>query len=211
MTTAVLIPTRGIIYTRCINSVLTGVPGLTTDLILVSEGLKIPEAQNYLVKKGLSTSVDNFLMMEEDNVLPEGVFDKMVASDGDIVCVDYPVDNGTSTVCRKNGEILWCGLGCTLVRRHVFEQLSKPIFRTDQSLLITDLDKWEYELQDVPNKYGGHDILFGYYARLKGFKITQVNGVESPHLRSDLFARNQNNAGFRNVYELPPVSKRQDY
>lgn len=211
MKTVVLIPTRGIVFTRTINSLLRGVHGLQTSDILLSEGLNIPDAQNYLVEEGLKTDADIFLMMEEDNVLPDGAFEKMLEVPADIVCIDYPVANGYSTICRKGGRILWCGLGCTLVHRRVFEGLPKPIFRTDQTLRITDLDKMEYVLEDVPCKYGGHDILFGYYANLAGFTIYQTKGVESPHLRSDGLVHNENNKGLRMVYELPPISKHQDY
>ncbi len=106
---------------------------------------------------------------------------------------------------------MWCGLGCTLIHRWVFEVMPKPIFRTDQTLRITDLEKMDYHIEDVPNKYGGHDILLGYYANQAGFTISQAEGFESPHLRSDMLSHNENNKGFRTVYQLDPVSKHQDY
>lgn len=218
MNIAVLLPTRGILFTRTLSSLLRNVfgrsgglqGGVGTDFI-VSEGLKIPEAQNFLVEEGLKTDADAFLMIEEDNVLPDGAIEKMLETPGDIICIDYPVANGYSTICRKGGKILWCGLGCTLIYRRVFETLSKPIFRTDQTLRITDLEKMEYVLEDVPNKYGGHDILLGYYANLAGFTISQAKGFESSHLRSDMLGHNENNKGFRAIYQLDSVSKRQDY
>ena len=218
MNVAVLLPTRGILFTRTLSSILRnvfsrpgGVQGLTSTDFIVSEGLNIPDAQNFLVEEGLKTDADIFLMMEEDNVLPDGAFEKMLEVPADIVCVDYPVANSYSTICRKGGKILWCGLGCTLIHRRVFEKLAKPIFRTDQTLRITNLETMEYVLEDVPNKYGGHDILFCYYANLAGFTISQLEGFESPHLRSDMLGHNENNTGFRMVYQLDPVSKHQDY
>ena len=214
----VLLPTRGLVFTRVVLSILNEIyarpwrpQGFMISNFILSEGLGIPNSQNYLVEEGLKTDADVFLMMEEDNVLPDGALEKMLKVPSDVVCIDYPVANGYSTICRKGGKILWCGFGCTLVWRHVFEKLGKPIFRTDQTLRITDLEKMEHILEDIPSKYGGQDILFGYYANQAGFTIGQLEGFETPHLRSELMIRNENNNKLKAVYELPKVSKRQNY
>jgi hypothetical protein len=197
-----LLPTRGLIYGQTLESLFD--TDLRVKPIVVS-GLPIPDAQNEMVKRALKTDCLWFLFLEEDMVIPPGALEKMVEMDKDVVCVDYPVINGWSTVKKVNGKVLHCGLGCTLIKRKVFEVLPEPWFRIDQSV-----DAKTGEILDIPMKYGGHDILFGLDLKKHGFEIYQLEGFECGHLRcSDLNRREVNNNIF-NIYSLPSVSKRQE-
>ncbi len=199
---AVLLPTRGLVFGKTLESLFD--TDIALKLILVS-GLPIPEAQNEMVRRALETDCPWFLFLEEDMVIPPGALKKMIEMDADVVCIDYPVINGWSTIKREHGQIVHCGLGCTLIKREVFKVLEEPWFRTDQSV-----DARTGELLDVPMKYGGHDILFGISLLEHGFAIHQLEGFECGHLRcADLNRRESNNGTF-NIYCLPPVSKRQE-
>lgn len=199
---AVLIPTRGLIYGKTLESLFKS--KIEKEFIIVS-GLPIPEAQNEMVRRALETDCSLFLMVEDDTVIPDGALEKMIEMNCAMVCVDYPVINGWSTIKKKDGEILHCGLGCTLIKRSVFEKLEEPWFITDKSL---DADTGE--IKDIPMKYGGHDIFFGIKLREAGYKINQLEGFECEHLRcSDLNRREYNNGTYQ-IYALDKVSKYQN-
>jgi hypothetical protein len=197
-----LLPTRGLVFGKTLETLFD--TNFAVKPIVVS-GLPIPEAQNEMVRRGMKTGCPWFLMLEEDMVIPPGALEKMVDMDKDVVCVDYPVISGWSTIKKVNGEILHCGLGCTLIKRKVFEVLPEPWFRIDQSI-----DAKTGEVLDIPMKYGGHDILFGLALKEHGFKIYQLEGFECGHLRCPDLNRRESNNGIYNIVSLPPVSKRQE-
>lgn len=203
MKIAVLIPSRGLIFTKTIETVLANLRKYDFEFVLVT-GKPIPDAQNELVEKGLETDSTHFLFVEDDMELPEGVVEKMVEADKDVVCVDYPVINGWSTIKKVNSRVEHCGLGCLLVRREVIEKLKKPWFRTDQSI-----DAETGEVLDIPNKYGGHDILFCRSVRLAGFEITQLGRYECSHLRCADLNRKETNSACYEINRLPGVSRYQ--
>lgn len=186
MKIAVCIASRGIVHSRTIESVLKNLDQVQHCewKLFFTHDLPIPDAQNALIRMAREWKPERYWMVEEDVLVPEGALIKMIRS-GDIVAVDYPVgDSQCSCVCRKAGEILWCGLGCTLINATVIEALSDPWFRTDRTVRITNLEKMEFVIdENVPYKYGGHDILFGIAAREKGFKITQLVDMTAGHMR----------------------------
>lgn len=199
---AILLPTRGLIFEQTIKSV-SNIPNST--LITVS-GMPIPEAQNWLVTEALGApDVTHLYFVEEDMEIPEGTLEKMLDLNKDVVCVDYPVNGGWSTIKRVDREIQHCGLGCTLVKREVFERLSEPWFRTDKSV-----DAKTEEIMDIPMKYGGHDIFFGIAVRKAGYKITQLEGVECGHLRCEQLVRREDNDNRYEIRRLDKISKYQN-
>lgn len=201
-----VIPTRGLIHAQTIESLKTnGINGF-----LIIEGLGIPDAQNEAVKRALGYSPEHILFVEDDTVMPDGALEAMIKLDKPIVAVDYPVDNGYSTICRKSGEILWCGLGCTLINASIFKKIPSPWFETDHSWRI----KEDFELERIenPSKYGGQDINFCMKARKWGYTITQLEGKEAKHMRvKSLERQDRTNSGSYEIYELPAISKYQNY
>jgi hypothetical protein len=201
MKIAVLCTSRGLIFADTIDSLIENLKGYNWEFISVS-GLPIPEAQNEAVKRALKGSSDYFFWVEEDVVIPSGSLKEMIEMDKDVVCVDYPVAGGWSTIKRADGEIKHCGLGCTLMKRKVFEKIPKPWFETDKSL-----DAKTGRVLDIPMKYGGHDIFFGIKLRNYGFKIHQLEGVECGHLRCPDLNRRESNNGTYQINLLPIISK----
>jgi len=201
---AVLMPTRGLVFGKVLTALDSNLKGWDWQTIMVT-GLPIPDAQNEMVRQALETDCDWLLLVEDDTVMPEGAFEKMICVDSDVVCVDYPVIGGWSTIARKDGVIQHCGLGCTLVKRGVFERLDKPAFITDKSI-----DAKTGEVLDIPMKYGGHDIFFGRKVRAAGFEIKQLEGYEAEHLRCSDLKRSENNKGTFEIYSLDKVSKLQE-
>lgn len=204
----VVLCTRGLVFTRVENAIFGNLKGVT-HTIYRSEDLTIPYAQNVLVEQALSDpEITHVLFVEEDTVMPEHALADMLKLDGDIVCIDYGVA-GYSCITRvkETNEILWCGLGCTLVKREVFDKLEKPYFRSDKALLLNDWPEIKW-INAGEQAYGGQDIWFCMQARDAGFTIKQAPG-ECQHLQLDQLGRREINKGLHQISQKPMISKRQ--
>lgn len=203
----VILPTRGLVFTEVEMALSKNLEGWDYK-IYRSSNLKIPECENQLVEEALRDDCRNLLFVEEDTVMPDNAINKMMITQSDIVCIDYGV-SGYSCITRdkKTDEILWCGLGCTLVRANVFKKLEKPYFRSDKQLL---LNYWpEIRWINAPrDAYGGQDIYFCIKAREKGFVIEQVDG-ECSHLKLDDLGKPGVNYGLHTISQKPIISKYQ--
>ena len=200
---AVILPTRGLVFAEVENSIELIRQFIPQTIVLRTWNRTLPEAQNELVEMALGIEdLTHLLFVEEDTVMPhpqEGIL-KMLESKADIACIDYGVA-GYSCVAHddKTNEILWCGFGCTLVKKEVFDKVEKPWFRTDKSLRLND---WTWI--DNPAKYGGQDIWFCTKAREAGFTITQIEG-ECKHLRLDGLGTPETNKGLHAISEKQKI------
>jgi len=206
-----LLCTRGMIFGETIKSLHNNLCQIKHIPVKPIIGLPIPDAQNAAVRQALETKADLFLFVEEDMVIPDGTVLKMVGMDEDIVAVNYPVDGGWGTVQRDGEEIIFCGLGCTLFKRHVFEKMKDPWFDTSHSLRITSQKPFKYEVTDLPYKYGGLDNYFCHKARELGLEIHQLMDVEAKHLRLIKNDDRKLNKGTQEIKPLPPISKHINY
>lgn len=207
MKIGVILATRGLVFTRVEDAIARNLKGLSY-WVYRSHDLTIPDCQNVLVDQALTDGCTHLFFVEEDTVMPELAFNHMIATNGDITCIDYGVAGYSCITRDKNtNEVLWCGLGCTLIKREVFENLEKPYFRSDKALL---LNFWPEIRWSDPGKqaYGGQDIYFCIQARLKGYKITQVPG-ECEHLKLDELGQREINNGLHQISQKPVISKHQ--
>lgn len=207
----IILPTRGMVFTR----VEEEIEKLRKDYdieVYRSHDLPIPEGHNYLTEKALGDGKEVLFYIEEDNVPPTGALEKLLAvtKDADIACIDYGVSGWGCVTRNIKGEILWCGLGTTLIKRQVFETLERPYFRVDKVLRQNDW-KWIDLPEDYikTKQYGSLDIWFCCQARAKGFKIVQVDGEESTHLQLDKLGERGTNHGCHLISERPKIEKRQ--
>lgn len=200
MRLAVITPSRGLVHARMLESVRKNI-----ELLGRYENLdwthfftydqKIPDAQNSLVKRALDWGADYVWSVEEDNLIPEEGLKKMLHQLRNPLvgasCIDYPVTaKGVSGVCRKAGKILWCPLGCTLIVSWVFEKIGKPWFSTDKTWRFISKDPLELLEEDIPNKYGGHDIFFGMQCKKHDILINCVEDLVAGHIKpKESFAR----------------------
>lgn len=212
---AVIQPTRGLIFSQAQSALEQELRSLKeyrcTYEIYRSWDLKIPDCVNEKVDEALEDGFDYALFSEEDTVIPKRGLHKMLLADGDITAIDYGVQGwGCITRNKENPkEILWCGLGCTLVKRKVFDSLEKPYFRSDKQLLLNFYPE-EIRWVDAPkDAYGGQDIWFCMHAREKGFTIKQVEG-ECMHLKLDELGRPEVNHGLHKISQKPIITKRQE-
>lgn len=201
-----VIPTRGLVHAKTLQGLKDN--GIT-DIEIIS-GLPIPQSHNEAVRRTLKDYVEHVLFIEDDVVMPKGTIERMIKLNQSIVVLDYPMPNGYGCVCKAGDEILWAGLGCTLFKQAVFRQMSDPWFETNYSYKMDTENGLKLERIENPNKYGGQDINFFLKARKWGFVASQLEG-EAKHLRVKTLERNENNSGGYEIYELPAISKYQNY
>ena len=202
----IILPTRGLVFTK-VEEAIERERNSTWEKTKVfrSHSLKIPDAYNILVEEALEEKdLTHLWFVEEDTVPPQGALLKLVDMSKPIACIDYGV-NGWSCVAKdKKGEILWCGLGCTMIRKEVFYFLEKPWFRADRVLRLND---WTWQKVEADKEYGGHDIYFFLKAREARFEIAQVEG-ECEHLKLDELGQREMNDG---LHQISPKLKIEKY
>lgn len=205
MKIGVILPSRGLVFAEVEDSISRNLKGYDY-FVYRSWDKKIPDCENELVDIALQNGSDYLFFCEEDTVMPDGGFGELLKAGADIACIDYGVAGWSCITRDKNtNEILWCGLGCTLIKREVFEKLEKPYFKSDKQLL---LNFWpEIRWIDAPrNAYGGQDIYFCIKAREKGFTIKQVEG-ECKHLKLLGLGRPGINNGLHTIGQKPMINK----
>ncbi len=204
----IVLPTRGLVFTR-VESAIEGIRAKHSIKVYRSDNLPIPLGHASLSEKALAEGATHIWFVEEDNPPPEDALDKLLAANSDIACIDYGVNGWGCVTKTPEGEVLWCGLGCTLVKREVFEKVPKPWFRVDKTLRLND---WTW--QDLPEEYiktkqyGSLDIWFFTQCRKYGFSITQVEG-EVDHLQLISLGKRETNNGLHVIALKPKIEKRQ--
>lgn len=220
---AVITPTRGLIHSRTVESVIAAVRHaedaaavrMVPDWWKWAHGLPIPASHEDVTEQGMATDADLLLFVEDDNVLPPAALTEAVRTmqrtGCGIAAVDYPV--GTKgvrwdSIYRENGEVLFSGLGITLIDRKVFDRLERPWF---------DLSRWYGRIcnvcglqrvnerrmgvgvpcrcpagtpstldlidQPFPKGTGGVDVAFSIRVRQAGFTIEQVPRMVGSQIR----------------------------
>jgi len=190
-----LMPTRGIIFTKCETALEDEIlKNNMVPWILRTDNKPLPDCRNILIENALKTPATHFLLIDDDVVMPEGGLKAMIDADTDIAFIDYPMhyddgrwaNMGTATYDNwlpgdpyKDKPVVWAGLGCVLVKREVFEKLENPWFQQFQKAFVRD-NKGKINFKsgkDVEFGGGGEDTYFYLNAIKVGFKVKQVDMV----------------------------------
>lgn len=163
--------------------------------------LPIPHAQNEIVERitRLDPGAEWILFVEEDIVIPHWIFQHFDRSP--VQAVNYSLPGGTDSIRRnRRGEVLFCGLGCTLIHKNVLVSLPAPLFQTSPQFT-------EEDGRLVPNfsgeaSYGGHDIYFCHALQERGIKIREVPRIRAEHLRVSKFGDSGKNIGYHDIVSL---------
>lgn len=200
-----VLPTRGLIYARTIAGLLSNKETYfdPSETVIVSEK-PMPDCFNDGVAEALlDEEVTHIWMIEEDNELPEGVLRALITQDKPIVTVDYPVAKGVSHIHRGDkGEILWCGVGNTLIRREVFEKIMYPWFEVDKLMDFKTGGFSQLPDHKVSESFGGHDVLFFTKARNNGFPLSSLAGWKGQHFRASEIEKKETNNGYYTISSL---------
>jgi hypothetical protein len=201
-----VIPTRGVIFARTIESSILN-KAFTGDTIIV-EGYPIPEAHNECIRRALKTDCTHILFLEEDMVIPEGGLEAMIelAKQGHkYVAIDYKVTPVVNAI-QYNGDKPWfTGFGCTLFDRTLFEkEFQDPWLSDEYDILIDQMTPLKYHIEKRKGNqpvYGKYDVLFGSKCHELGLEITVVPDMMCAHLRTDTKRETTNKNVFA-IYEI---------
>lgn len=209
MNIAICLPTRGLVFTEVLDAIEAERQYFTDPFrIFFSTDKVIPEGHNNTVIQALEWGADYLWIIEEDTVPPINALKSLLNANADVACIDYGV-SGYSTITKdkKTSEILWCALGCTLIKREVFSALEYPYFKADKALLINNWPEVTW-INAGWQAYGNLDIWFFMKAREKGFVIKQAKG-EAKHLQLDQLGQKEINNGLHQISQKPLISKYQ--
>ena len=153
MKLAVMIPTRGTIFTKAIRALLDCLKGFDYALFTTTH-LSTDKARNTMLCKALQGDYSHFFFTDDDVVLPKGIIAELVKFS--VACCDVPLKEGGGSVrYNPDGSVAWAGTGCLMVAREVIEKLTEPYF-------------W------LESTEGGEDINFCYKIIGAGYEIKVI-------------------------------------
>lgn len=164
MKVGVILPSRGLIFSQTAQEILGNLKGIPHKFFF-SHRLPLPRAfEKPTCEAIFDEEVTHLWFIEEDMVLPPDTLRQMLELDANAVTCDYPINNeGMGSVFKdQGGQVVFCGTGCLLIKRSVFDNLNAPYF--------TDKIRWRMlnygesvKLEAVKSQdegYGLHDITF---------------------------------------------------
>jgi len=167
MRIAVIFPSRGLAFSQTCEELLNNLEGYDYE-IFFSHGVSIPECFIKPLQRALNRPKNPFThiwFVEDDMILPDSTLDAMLIADVPVATMDYPVSKGgQGSVFESDGKVLFCGTGCLLVKREVFDIIKPPYFRTDIKWNMKnhgDFIRLTAEENTRNDVYGLHDVTFG--------------------------------------------------
>jgi len=205
----VIIPSRGLVMARTMIAVIAELREMNIKWDLrMPDTLSIPDCFNLPISSLLFEECTHILIVEEDVLLPYGAIKAMFDLNADVAVIDYPLRNGWSPIVKhKNGDVLWSGTGCILIKNEVLKRHEMPYFRCDTSYVEKENGVFE-EHREQGVDYGGHDIEFGMRCRKLGFQIKQVEGMQATHLELIELGSKLTNNGLHKIKEHKEIKKR---
>ncbi len=164
MRIAVVLPSRGLIFSQTAEEILANLKGLP-HVFYFSHGKPLPDCFEEPVGRALENKeVTHLWLVEDDMVLPPGVLQQLIDMDVAVATCDYPTNkNGRGAVFTIKKQVIFCGTGCLLVKREVFDELRKPYFRADIAWTIKNMGdhiKMAGSKRKDKTAYGLHDVNF---------------------------------------------------
>lgn len=225
------VPSRGLVFSRCMESVIKGMQHLNSLGILTryygTHDMPIPDSHDFLVSQALQDGCKWIMMVEDDHYIAPEAYEALVASNEPIAILQYNDKNGSPhgiVHYNEAGEIIWSGVGALLCKSEVFEKIGKPYFRTDHMYknvkkriengkTITEYEEIEprqvfneethkFEEKRDNYKYGGLDIDFYTRARKAGYKIHLVPNHKAHHFELVKLGESHTNKGIHNIRQV---------
>lgn len=163
MKVGVILPSRGLIFSKTADEILQNLKKVNHK-IFFAHRRPLPECFNEPVERALADpEITHLWFVEDDMVLPPNLLFGMLLEHKAVVTADYPVNkDGRGSVFEVKGRVIYCGTGCLLVQREVFDEFKKPYFRTDTRWRLKNhgqyLKMTSHHVED--EGYGLHDINF---------------------------------------------------
>lgn len=159
----VIYPSRGLVFSQSADELLQNLKG-KLHRIFFAHKLGIPECFEIPVNQALDDqTITHIWLVEDDMVLLPTILDDMLKMNVAVVTVNYPTTNrGDAAILTVKNRIVYGGTGCTLIKREVFDELSKPYFRSDIAWIPKNMGNF-IKFTGVRRKndgYGFHDVNF---------------------------------------------------
>ena len=191
----VLIPTRGLIFTKTIESLLNNLKGYDYSFYFTVD-LPIPQCRDDLAQRALKDSCTHLFWIDDDVVLPNNGLDKLIKADSLVSIIDYPThfmgkmkDTGITAFedwvegeDTKGKKVAWSGLGCCLMKREVFDDLELPYFRRGGYKFVRD-EAGAISYYADGGGDGGEDFEFFYDLKKKGIEVNLIRDEIATHAK----------------------------
>ena len=174
---AILLPSRGQVFSRTIESILREVLSVrdmfTEASIFFAHGITIPEAQQDVIRRSLEWGAHITWLVEEDNYMVPGVLKALLFERHHnpinplVVSCDYYKRDGSGWIVPEwNFAVMkFHAFGCTLVDSEVWRRIGSPYCFLGKCLEFFNEKGEECEPYQHPEKthaYGGQDVEFSY-------------------------------------------------
>lgn len=180
MKIAVILASRGLVFSKTMESVvsniLENVQHKITFKLYMAHNLPLPECFNQPLTQALNDKPDLVWFVEEDMVIGSGALTEMLGliyNGYKIVTGEY-VDRRTNknlTVKNEVGTVLFCGMGCLLIKAELFKAFTAPYIKQGCFKRIDTPNGSDYELIDRQTTwYGTQDVYLTH-------KLRQVGGA----------------------------------
>jgi len=171
---AVILPSRGLMFSRTAEEVVRNVRTISHKFFF-SHKRSIPMCFEIPTLQVLEDStITHLWYVEDDMILPDNTLADMLSEDKDVITCDYPVTrDGKGAVLKIGKEIVYCGTGCLLIKRHVFDKLEHPYWRSDIRWTPLNYGTTIKLAGSMFNgeAYGLHDVTFGVRLHNLGIPI----------------------------------------
>lgn len=198
---AVLVPTRGLIFTKVVEALMCELAPYEHSWCM-TDNLPLPHSRNALVDwaQGSGLPFTHYLLVDDDTVIPQGGLKAMLESGNDVSVIDYPSHwggKGANTGLAvyhdwlagqpvEGKELFFAGLGCVLVTHEamaVVTELNDGItFRKGGRKFDRDANGKVIEY-DVGSGHGGEDYEFFQDCRKLGLKVAVMHGYVAGHAK----------------------------
>lgn len=215
-TYAIALPTRGLLHSRTLEALVVAAQrAAELDVAwlvgwAITHDLPIPEAHETAAARAIATGADYVWFVEEDNVPPADalveLFRLMAGPSVALAALDYPLATNPVTGCfhhADDGELLWCGLGCTLVSARVLASLPRPWVTEGKAV---EMIGSRTRVVDVEPDYGGQDVWLCHRLRAAGLRLAGSD-LLCGHLRVREAGAAATNHGAHRVAELGPIER----
>lgn len=165
---AIILPSRGLIFSETADEILQNVKLVNSEgwktKFYFSHGIPIPGCFEAPTTRALKDDeVTHLWFVEDDMKLTANTLKKLLDADKAVVTMDYPVNkDGRGSIFKVDKQVVFCGTGCLLVKREVFDELNAPYFRTDMRWGIRNYGDFlkMSRSEDSNLGYGLHDVNF---------------------------------------------------
>lgn len=180
MKIAIILPSRGLMFSQTADEILQNLKGIPHKFFF-SHRMPIPACFEGPTHRALNDpEVTHLWFVEDDMVLKPDVLTRMINKDKAVVTADYPInEDQRGAVFEVKKRIVFCGTGCLLVERAVFDELKAPYFRTDIRWNVKNYGDFIKLTghKDESEGYGLHDVNFCMNLWRRNIPIHKITGV----------------------------------